>query len=59
MGFFTRKSKFDLMVDAASSAARGGALRNVGKLGAGVVAGVASLTAVSAAISSARHQEQQ
>jgi len=58
MGFFTRKSKWDGLLESAGSAVTGAAVRRVGKLGAGIVAGVVSLTAASAAISSARQQEQ-
>jgi hypothetical protein len=58
MGFFTRRSKFDDLVESAGSAVTGAAVRRIGKLGAGVVAGVVGLTAASAAISSARQQEQ-
>lgn len=59
MGLFSRKSKWDIFVDSTEAALKGGAVRTIGKLGTGLVAGLASVTAVSAAISSARHQEQQ
>ena len=57
MGFFTRTSKWDHLVDTAGSAATGAAMRRIGKLGAGVLAGLVSVTAASAAVSSARQQE--
>ena len=58
MGFFTRTSKWDILKASAGAAVTGEALRRVGKLGAGFLAGLVSVTAASAAISSARHQEQ-
>ena len=58
MGFFTRTSKWDHLVESAGSAATGATMRRIGKLGAGIVAGLVSVTAASAAVSSARQQEQ-
>jgi len=58
MGFFTRRSKWDVLLDSAGSAVTGHALQRLGRVGVGVVAGVASVIAASAAVSSARQQEQ-
>ena len=58
MGFFTRTSKWDLVRQSAGSVVTGDAMRRVGKLGMGFIAGLVSVTAASAAISSARQQEQ-
>lgn len=57
MGFFTRTSQWDHLVESAGSAVNGGTVRRIGKLGVGIIAGLASVTAASAAISSARQQE--
>lgn len=59
MGLFSRKSRWDVLKDSASTAVKTDALRSVGKVGAGIVAGLVSVTAVSAAISQARQQGQQ
>ena len=45
-------------MESAGSAVTGDTVRRIGKLGAGIVAGLVSVTAASAAISSARQQEQ-
>ena len=58
MGFFTRTSKWDVLKESAGSVATGDTMRRIGKLGMGFIAGLVSVTAASAAISSARQQEQ-
>jgi len=58
MGFFTRKSRWDALMDSAESVITIDTVRRVGKVGLGFVAGLVSVTAASAAISSARQQEQ-
>jgi len=60
MGLFTRKSKWDIMLETATSAAALAAtdrrVRRAAKVGLGVMAGAVSATAASAAVSSARQQ---
>ncbi|WP_426566201.1 hypothetical protein ACPPVT_06505 [Angustibacter sp. McL0619] len=60
MGLFTRKSKWDLMLEAVTAAAVSTAadrrIRRAAKVGLGVAAGAVSATAASAAVSSARQQ---
>lgn len=57
MGIFTRKSTFDHLVDSAGAVVTSSAAKRAGRYGAGLVAGLVSLSAVSSAISSARQQE--
>jgi hypothetical protein len=57
MRLFTRKSKWDVLLGAAATAAADRRLRRAAKLGLGVVAGAFSATAASAAVSSARQQD--
>jgi hypothetical protein len=57
MRLFTRKSKWDLVLAAAASAAGDQRIRRAAKVGLGLVAGAFSATAASAAVSSARHQD--
>jgi hypothetical protein len=60
MGFFTRKSKWDRVREAAMKAAVDNVeLRGVGKVTAVAVAGAVAVTATSAAISAIRQQEQE
>lgn len=66
MRLFTRKSKWDRVMDAASAAVTNAAsaittnaeTRRLSKVMLGVVGGVVAATAASAAISSVRHQEE-
>ena len=58
MGLFTRRSRWDVMLAAAAAAAADRRVRRAAKVGLGVVAGAFSATAASAAVSSARHQDQ-
>jgi hypothetical protein len=60
MGLFTRKSKWDLLLEtvesAVESAAANDTVRLASKVTLGLVGGVAAATAASAAISAVRHQ---
>jgi len=58
MGIFNRKSKLEKAVLAASAVAASPSARRAVKVGAGVVVGLFSATAMSAAVSSARESEQ-
>ncbi len=58
MGLFTRKSKWDHLREAVVAAAGNVGLRQVAKVTLGVVSGVVGVTAVSAAVSSVRHQDE-
>jgi hypothetical protein len=55
MQLLTRRSKLEQVLDAVTSAAASAGARRVAKLGAGVMTGAVGLTALSAAVSSARH----
>jgi hypothetical protein len=58
MGFFTRKSKWDRLREAALTAATDNVEpRMLGKVAAGLVAGAVTVTAASAAVSAIRQQE--
>jgi hypothetical protein len=57
MGLFTRKSKWDLLLESVASAAGKDTVRLASKVTLGVLGGVAAATAASAAISAARHQD--
>jgi hypothetical protein len=57
MRLFTRRSKWDLILAAAASAAGDQRVRRAAKVSAGLVAGALSATAASAAVSSARRQD--
>jgi hypothetical protein len=59
MGFFTRRSKFDVMLDSAIAIAGTKTLAKAAKVGAGLTAGVIGLSAASAAVSQARQRDQQ
>lgn len=56
MGFFTRKSKWDLLLEAVESATSSNTVRLASKVTLGVVGGAVAATAASAAISARRHQ---
>ena len=58
MGLFTRKSKWDLLLESVLSAISSDTVRLASKVTLGVVGGVVAATAASAAISAARHQEE-
>jgi ABC-type Fe3+ transport system permease subunit len=59
MRLFTRKSKWDRLMDAAAATlARSGA-RRLTKITLGVVGGAVAATAASAAVSSVRRQDEQ
>ena len=58
MGFFTRKSKWDLLLESVASAADRGTLRLASKVTLGLVGGAVAATAASAAISARRHQDE-
>jgi hypothetical protein len=60
MGFFTRKSKWDRVREAAMKAAADNMeLRGLSKVTAGLVAGAVAVTAASAAVSAIRQPEQE
>ena len=58
MGFFSRKSKWDLLLESVASAADSETLRLASKVTLGLVGGVVAATAASAAISARRHQDE-
>ena len=58
MSIFTRKSKWERLLDAAMATTGSSAVRRAAKVTLGVVGGAATATAMSAAVSSARHQDQ-
>ena len=58
MGFFTRKSKWDLLLESVASAADSETLRLASKVTLGLVGGAVAATAASAAISARRHQDE-
>lgn len=58
MGFFTRKSKWDLLLETVESATSSGTVRLASKVTLGVVGGAVAATAASAAISALRHQSE-
>ena len=55
MGLFTRKSKWDLLLETVASAASSDSVRLASKVTLGVVGGAVAATAASAAISALRH----
>ncbi len=57
MGLFTRKSKWDLLLESVTSVADSDTLRLASKVTLGVVGGAVAATAASAAISVLRHQD--
>jgi hypothetical protein len=58
MGLFTRKSKWDLVLEAVESATSNDTVRLASKVTLGVVGGAVAATAASAAISARRHQDE-
>ena len=58
MGMFTRKSKWDLLLESVLSAVSSDTVRLASKVTLGVIGGAVAATAASAAISAARHQEE-
>jgi hypothetical protein len=58
MGLFTRKSKWDLLLESVASAADSDILRLASKVTLGLVGGAVAATAASAAISARRHQDE-
>ena len=58
MGLFTRKSKWDRLMEAAAATLASVGLRRVSKVLLGVAGGAVAVTAASAAVSAARHQDE-
>jgi hypothetical protein len=58
MGFFTRKSKWDLLLESVGTATANDTVRLASKVTLGVVGGAVAATAASAAISALRHQDE-
>jgi uncharacterized protein (DUF697 family) len=58
MRLFTRKSKWDRLRDAATATLTHAGVRRLAKVTLGVMGGAAAATAASAAVSSARHQDE-
>ena len=58
MGLFTRKSKWDRLMEAAAATLASASLRRLSKVTLGVVGGAIAVTAASAAVSAARHQDE-
>ena len=58
MWIFTRKSKWDRLLETVMATTASSWVRRAAKVTLGVVGGAATATAMSAAVSSARHQEQ-
>ena len=58
MGLFTRKSRWERLLESAAAVAEGGSVRQVAKVTLGMVGGAVAATAASAAISMARQQEE-
>ena len=59
MKLFQRKSKWDRVMDAITSATARGSLREAGKVTVGVVGGAVAATVASAAVSAARDRDGQ
>ena len=59
MRLFTRKSKWDRLMDAAAAALANAGARRLTRITLGVVGGAVAATAASAAVSSARRQDEQ
>jgi uncharacterized membrane protein len=57
MGLFTRKSKWDRLMEAAAAALASAGLRRLSKVMLGVAGGAVAVTAASAAVSAARQQD--
>ena len=58
MRLFTRKSKWDRLMDVAEAALASAGARRLTKITLGVVGGAVAATAASAAVSSARDQDE-
>jgi uncharacterized protein (DUF697 family) len=58
MRLFTRKSKWERLMDAATATFASTAVRRLTKVTLGVVGGAVAATATSAAVSSVRHQDE-
>ena len=58
MRLFTRKSKWDRLMDAAVAALANARTRRLAKITLGVMGGTVAATAASAAVSSARNQDE-
>jgi uncharacterized membrane protein len=58
MGLFTRKSKWDRLMEAAAATLASVGLRRLSKVMLGVAGGAVAVTAASAAVSAARHQDE-
>lgn len=58
MRLFTRKSKWDRLMDAATTTIAGAGTRRLVKLTLGVVGGAVATTAASAVVSSVRQQDE-
>jgi hypothetical protein len=58
MGIFTRKSKWEQLVDTVAPVASNPGVRRAAKATLGVVGGAFTATAMSAAVSSARRRDQ-
>jgi hypothetical protein len=57
MGLFTRKSKWDRLMEAAAATLASVGLRRLSKVMLGVAGGAVAVTAASAAVSAARQQD--
>jgi uncharacterized protein (DUF697 family) len=58
MRLFSRKSKWDRLMDAAAAALANARTRRLAKITLGVIGGTVAATAASAAVSSARSQDE-
>ena len=58
MRLFSRKSKWDRLMDAAVATLADARTRRLAKVTLGVVGGAVAATAASAAVSSARHEDE-
>jgi uncharacterized protein (DUF697 family) len=58
MRLFSRKSKWDRLMDAAAAALADARTRRLAKITLGVIGGTVAATAASAAVSSARSQDE-
>jgi uncharacterized protein (DUF697 family) len=58
MRLFTRKSKWDRLMDAAAATLASAGVRRLTKITLGVAGGAVAATAASAAVSSARRQDE-
>ena len=57
MGLFTRKSKWDRLMEAAAATLASAGLRKLSKVALGVAGVAVAVTAANAAVSAARNQE--